>query len=180
MGMRRACARVVGRRSIRPGKDIGMSDTLKDLAARLKGKRFGVVGVGSVMRGDDGAGPEVVAELQRRGFKMPCVDAAEVPENYGGWVPKQELEAVVFVDAVEFGGEPGECRVIPFEHLMISASNTHRMSLHYTVQYLRDQWEGDAILVGIQPKSMKLGEGLSREVGIGVDTMATIMLSVDI
>lgn len=153
-----------------------MKDSLKDLAARLKGKRFGVVGVGNVMKGDDGAGPEVVAGLQKRGFSLPCVDATEVPENYAGWVPKQELEAVVFVDAVEFGGEPGECRVIPFEHLMISASNTHRMSLHYTVMYLRDQWEGDAILVGVQPKSMTLGEGLSKEVNNGVQELTKILL----
>jgi len=153
-----------------------MSNSLKDLAARLRGKRFGVVGVGNVMKGDDGAGPEVVAELMKRGFSLPCVDATEVPENYAGWVPKQELEAVVFVDAVEFGGVPGECRVIPFEHLMISASNTHRMSLHYTVMFLRDQWEGDAILVGVQPKSMTLGEGLSEEVSVGVEQLVTTML----
>jgi len=153
-----------------------MYDSLKDLAARLKGKRFGVVGVGNVMKGDDGAGPELVAELLRRGFELPCVDATEVPENYGGWVPKQNIEAVVFVDAVDFGGEPGECRVIPFEHLMISASNTHRMSLHYTVMYLRDEWEGDAILIGVQPKSMKLGEELSGEVSAGVARLAALLI----
>ena len=57
---------------------------MSDLAARLKGKRFGVVGVGNVMKGDDGAGPELVAELVRRDFPLPCVDATEVPENYAG------------------------------------------------------------------------------------------------
>ena len=153
-----------------------MSVRLKDLAPRLKGKRFGVVGVGNVMKGDDGAGPELVAELLRRGFPLPCVDATEVPENYAGWVPKQGLEAVVFVDAVDFGGEPGECRVIPFEHLMISASNTHRMSLHYTVMYLRDEWEGDAILVGVQPERLTLGEGLSDKVSAGVSALADVLL----
>ncbi len=153
-----------------------MNDSLKDLAERLKGKRFGVVGVGNVMKGDDGAGSELVAELVRRGFTLPCVDAAEVPENYAGWVPKQDIEAVVFVDAVDFGGEPGECRVIPFEHLMISASNTHRMSLHYTVMFLRDEWEGYAILVGVQPKSMKLGEGLSEEVESGVERLTEALI----
>ena len=152
---------------------------MNELAARLKGKRFGVVGVGSVMRGDDGVGPEVVAELMKRGFTLPCVDAAEVPENYGGWVPKQKLEAVVFVDAVDFGGEPGECRVIPFEHLMISASNTHRMRLHYTVMFLRDEWEGDAILVGVQPKSVKLGEGLSEEVSTGVGQLSSSLIKAE-
>lgn len=152
-----------------------MDELLKDLTVRLRGKRFGVVGVGNVMKGDDGAGPELVAELGKRGFSLPCVDATEVPENYAGWVPKQELEAVVFVDAIEFGGEPGECRLIPFEHLMISASNTHRMSLHYTVMFLRDEWEGDAILVGVQPGSMKLGDGLSTEVAKGVEMLASIL-----
>ena len=152
-----------------------MNVSLEDLTARLRGKRFGVVGVGNVMKGDDGAGPEVVAELIRRGFELPCVDATEVPENYAGWVPKQDLEAVVFVDAVDFGGEPGECRVIPFEHLMISASNTHRMSLHYTVMFLRDEWEGDAILVGVQPGSMKLGDGLSAEAVKGVEMLTTVL-----
>jgi hydrogenase maturation protease len=153
-----------------------MSDSLKDLAARLKGKRFGVVGVGNVMKGDDGAGSELVAELMRRGFALPCVDATEVPENYAGWVPKQGLEAVVFVDAVDFGGEPGECRMIPFEHLMISASNTHRMSLHYTVKFLRDEWDGDAILFGVQPERLTLGEGLSEEVSAGITRLATALL----
>jgi len=153
-----------------------MNDSLKDLAERLKGKRFGVVGVGNVMKGDDGAGSELVAELVRRGFTLPCVDAAEVPENYAGWVPKQDIEAVVFVDAVDFGGEPGECRVIPFEHLMISASNTHRMSLHYTVMFLRDEWEGDAILVGVQPKRLTLGEGLSAEVESGVERLTEALI----
>lgn len=153
-----------------------MNESLKDLGARLAGRRFGVVGVGNVMKGDDGAGPELVAEILKRGFALPCVDATEVPENYAGWVPKQDLEAVVFVDAVDFGGEPGECRVIPFEHLMISASNTHRMSLHYTVMFLRDEWEGDAILVGVQPKSMTLGEGLSEEVSTGVHHLTDTLL----
>ena len=152
-----------------------MADMLKELTERIAGKRFGVIGVGNVMIGDDGAGPETVNRLERLGFPLPMVDATEVPENYGGWVPKQELEAVVFVDAVDFGGEPGECRVIPLEKLMVSASATHRMSLHYTVMYLRDEWEGDAILVGIQPKSLTLGEGLSEEVAAGVSALAAVI-----
>ncbi len=149
-----------------------MADVLKELTEKIAGKRFGVIGVGNVMRGDDGAGPETVHLLERLGFPLPTADATEVPENYGGWVPKQELEAVVFVDAVEFGGDPGECRVIPLEKLMVSASSTHRLSLHYTILYLRDEWEGDAILVGIQPKSLTLGEGLSEEAAAGIERLA--------
>lgn len=145
------------------------------LVERLKGKRFGVVGVGNVLKGDDGAGPMVIAALQGR-FTLPMVDASEVPENYGGWVVKQKLEAVVYVDAVDFGGEPGELRIIPLEDLMRSASSTHRLSLHYVIEYLENEWDGDAILVGVQPKQLRLGEPASEEVCAGVKTLADALI----
>lgn len=151
-----------------------MSDASKEILERLRGKRFGVVGVGNILRGDDGAGPSVVAALRGR-FAHPMVDASEVPENYGGWVMKEGLESVVFVDAVEFGGEPGEFRIIPLEKLMVSASSTHRLSLHYVIKFLEEEWNGDAVLVGVQPKHLTLGEGLSEEAAGGVEALASAL-----
>jgi hydrogenase 3 maturation protease len=151
-------------------------DNAGELTARLGGKRFGVVGVGNTLKGDDGAGPALAALLAARGAGFPFVDASEVPENYGGWVEKQGLEAVVFVDAVDFGGAPGEWRVVPFEDLMHSASSTHRLSLHFLIRYLTERWKGEALLVGVQPKSLKLGEGLSPEVARGTEALATVLL----
>ena len=155
----------------------GPMDHARELTARLKGKRFGVVGVGNVLKGDDGAGPALVELLGARGAAFPIVDACEVPENYGGWVAKQGLDAAIFVDAVDFGGAPGEWRVIPFEDLMHSASSTHRLSLHFLIHYLTEQWKGDAILAGVQPKSMKLDDGLSPEIEAGVKALAEALLA---
>ncbi|UCF06842.1 MAG: hydrogenase maturation protease [bacterium] len=154
-----------------------MPDASREIQERLRGKRFGVVGVGNVLRGDDGAGPAVVARLAGR-FPLPMVDASEVPENYGGWVVKQDLESVVFIDAVDFGGEPGEFRVIPLEKLMVSASSTHRLSLHYVIKFLQEEWDGEALLVGVQPKRLTLGEGLSEELEKGVSMLADAILSI--
>lgn len=157
----------MGRKSKAPGQGPFSrmnAKTAKEISARLAGKRFGVVGVGNELKGDDGAGPAVAALLEAANAPFPVVNAAEVPENYGGWPGKQGLEAVVFVDAVVFDGEPGEWRIIPVEDLMRSASNTHRLSLHFSIQYLREVWRGEAILIGIRPKEMKLGAPLSPEV----------------
>lgn len=148
-----------------------MEAKVKEVIERLAGKRFGIIGVGNILRGDDGVGPEVVALLEGR-VDIPIVDASEVPENYGGWVVKKSLESVVFVDAVDFGGEPGDFRMIPLEKLLVSASSTHRLSLHFMVRYLEDEWKGDAILIGVQPKSLRLGDGLSAEVAAGVRELA--------
>jgi hydrogenase 3 maturation protease len=147
----------------------------KELAERLKGKRFGVVGIGNVIKGDDGAGCMLVEALGDD-FGLPVVDCAEVPENYGGWVERRSLEAVVYVDAVDFGGEPGEVRIIPLEKMMQSATSTHHLSLHYMIRFLQEEWDGDALLVGIQPQSMNLGEGISGPVEQGVRRLADILM----
>jgi hydrogenase 3 maturation protease len=154
----------------------GVMGNARDLAEHLEGKRFGVVGVGNALKGDDGAGPALVALLASRGARFPIVDASEVPENYGGWVVKHGLDVVIFVDAVDFGGSPGEWRLIPFEELMHSASSTHRLSLHFLIRYLTERWKGEALLAGVQPKSMKLGEGLSAEVETGTRDLAMALL----
>jgi hydrogenase 3 maturation protease len=148
-----------------------------ELTARLEGKRFGVVGVGNVIKGDDGAGPALVALLASRGAAFPLVDACEVPENYGGWVAKQGLEVAIFVDAVDFGGAAGEWRVVPIGDLMHSASSTHRLSLHFLIRYLTEQWKGEPILVGVQPKSMKLDDDLSPAVEAGIEELAAALLA---
>jgi len=90
---------------------------------------------------------------------------------------KRGLDAVVFVDAVDFGGAPGEWRVIPFEDLLRSASSTHRLSLHFLIHYLTEQWKGDPVLVGVQPKSLKLDDDLSSEVEAGVGELAEALLA---
>ncbi len=146
----------------------------EELLGRLEGKRFGVVGIGNVIKGDDGAGCLVVEKLGAD-FSMPTVDCAEVPENYGGWVERRELEAVVYVDAVEFAGEPGEVRIIPLEKMMQSATSTHHLSLHYMIKFLKDEWTGDAIMVGIQPVSMLIGEGVCDEVAAGAEQLVKVL-----
>jgi len=149
----------------------------EELLERLAGKRFGVVGIGNVIRGDDGAGCVVVEKLGGD-FPMPIVDCAEVPENYGGWVERRDLEAVVYVDAVDFGGKPGEVRIIPLEKMMQSATSTHHLSLHYMIRFLKEEWDGDALLVGIQPVSIVVGEEICADVAEGVERLAGILAKV--
>ena len=152
-----------------------MEKLRKRLLERLDGKRFGVVGIGNVIKGDDGAGCVVVEGLQGK-IDFPIVDCAEVPENYGGWVERQDLDSAIYIDAIDFGGEPGEVRIIPLEKMMVTASSTHTLSLHYMIIYLREEWKGDPIMIGIQPKEMRIGDGLSEEVSAGVKKLTDILI----
>ena len=152
-----------------------MNEHSTEIVKRLKGRCFGIVGVGNILKEDDGAGPALIAELTAIGFTLPMVDASEVPENYGGWPERAGLESVVFVDAVDFGGEPGNFRIIPLEKLLVSASSTHRLSLHYAIEYLKSEWKGDAFLIGVQPKGLRLGEEPGPEVAAGVKELAGLL-----
>lgn len=68
-----------------------------------------VVGVGNVLRGDDGFGVAVVQQLAKRGDLPPTVTVVEV--GIGGISLVQELldgyEVLLIVDAMDRGGAPG-------------------------------------------------------------------------
>ncbi len=155
-----------------------MKKALNELKEKLKGSRFGLIGVGNIFRGDDGAGPRLIEKLTGK-VKFPVIDASEVPENYSGWILKSDLKRIVFVDAVEFGGVPGEVRLIPVEQLMISASSTHRMSLHFMVWYLKENWDGEVLLLAVQPASLELTDALSDEVENAVEKLAKFFEDLD-
>jgi len=155
-----------------------LQKALNELKEKLKGSRFGLIGVGNIFRGDDGAGPRLIEKLTGA-VSFPVIDASEVPENYSGWILKSDLKRIVFVDAVEFGGVPGEVRLIPVEQLMISASSTHRMSLHFMVWYLKENWDGEALLLAIQPASLELTDKLSNEVQVAVEELTEFFIDLD-
>jgi hypothetical protein len=43
------------------------------------------------------------------------------------------------------------------------------------IRFLKEEWDGDAILVGIQPVSTNVGDEVCAEVAEGVDRLAGIL-----
>jgi hypothetical protein len=76
---------------------IRMSDIIEILHNRLVG-RVARVGVGNPIRGDDGAGPHVIARLEGRRSAL-LIDAGEVPENYVGKIAAWRPDVVCVIDA---------------------------------------------------------------------------------
>lgn len=70
--------------------------------------------VGNTLRGDDGFGPAVIAELQRSGSLQPWVDVVDA--GIGGMALVHALmngyDALIIADAVQRGAEPGAMRVL--------------------------------------------------------------------
>jgi hydrogenase maturation protease len=132
-----------------------------------------VVGVGNVDRGDDGAGPAVVEGLAATGIK--ALDVGDAPERYLGPMAESGAQTVVFVDAVDFGGRPGEVVLLEEGEMPVRSCVTHRSSLGLVMRYLREQAGQRSLLIGIQPGSVDAGAELTPPVQAAVAGVAAAL-----
>ena len=122
-----------------------------------------IIGVGNRLRGDDGFGPFVI-DLLRGDVGAHLIDAGPSPENFTGVVKSIRPTLILIVDAIDFGGSPGELIALDPERLAESPPSTHSFSLALLARYLREETGARTLLIGVQPKSISLGEGMSEEV----------------
>jgi hydrogenase maturation protease len=138
-----------------------------------------VAGIGNIFLGDDGFGVEVAGRM--RGHPLP--DGARV-EDFGirGVHLAYELldgyDAVVLVDAVPMGEEPGTIALIEPELSELERGDdvaptmeAHSMSPAVVLDMLAGLGGrvGRVLIVGCQPASLEEGIGLSAPVAAAVD-----------
>lgn len=138
-----------------------------------------VLGIGNRLRGDDGVGSLLAERLVRRG-KAGVFDCGEVPENYTGRVKERVPRAVVFVDAMELGSEPGTVAILAGQDLSdAKRPSTHNPTLGPLALYLGQETGAEVFLLGIQPKRTGFGEPMSDEVertlGVLEDALAACL-----
>jgi hydrogenase maturation protease len=135
------------------------------LAAVLRGRRVAVVGVGNRLRGDDGAGSWLAERLRAR-CSAPVYDAETVPEDLLGPLLAAAPEVVLFVDAADHGGRPGEACLAPARDLAGRCGSTHGLSLLLLARALEAHGI-EAWLAGIQPARTTTGAPVSAAVAAG-------------
>lgn len=134
-------------------------------------KKIAIVGIGNTMRCDDGVGALLAQRLKG---KVPYLvyDAGPNPENYLGKIIKDAPDNVVLIDAVDFGGSPGEFREMEGQEVFTAnLFSTHNASLSLTMNYLKNNLKADIIMLMVQPKSIELGDTLSQELQQALDTL---------
>ncbi len=133
-----------------------------------------LMGVGNELRGDDAVGIYVARNFHRDDWYV--IIAGQVPEDFTGEIKRIKPETLVLVDAALMGLSPGEFRLVPIEKIPNVAFSTHGMPLSFFLTYIND-FVGNSILIGIQPKTMEFGVQLSPEVRRGADQLIKILKS---
>jgi hydrogenase 3 maturation protease len=129
-----------------------------------------IVGVGNRLRGDDAIGCIVIDELAGT-EGVDLIDAGTAPENYIEPVTGLGPSHILFVDACDFGGSPGECRLFDrnqVAELAYGLMSTHTLPIHLTVEMLAQETRADIRLLGIQPEGIELGSDLSESARAGL------------
>jgi hydrogenase 3 maturation protease len=143
--------------------DIGVFVPLK----RLLSGRVCILGVGNRHRRDDGVGSLIAERLAARHPAL-TIDAGTVPENYLEKVARSCPETILIIDAVGFGGYPGEIRLLDPDTIAPSGLSSHALSLRMTAEYLKARTQARLVFLAIQPADVRSGTVLSDEVSQAV------------
>ena len=152
-----------------------MSPIAQRLQACLQGTAV-LMGIGNRWRGDDAAGPEVIARVAGRA-EARCIDAGDAPERHLGEAVEGAPGSILLVDAVDFGGPPGEVALFGLEDLPARLGTTHDVPLSVLMEYLRAMSGADVLLLGIQPETTDFGRRMSAAVDDAVSVVTEMLLA---
>jgi hydrogenase maturation protease len=138
---------------------------MQDLLVQLKDllhDRVCVMGVGNIDYADDGFGVRLAEALQAKGFPDVVV-AGNTPERWIGRVAEENFYGLLFLDAVDFGAQPGSLLLMNANEIAqrFPQISTHKISLGWLAHYAETQGPMHVWLLGAQPETLKPGAALS-------------------
>lgn len=154
------------------------------------GRRIGILGLGSVLMGDDGLGPYAV-ELLAAHWRLPpevsVLDAGTPGPDLGDYLI--DLDAVIVVDTVRVGGRPalpsrpGQLRVFRKDEVM-ALPTAPRLSPHdpdlrqaLLTCELAGRAPAELLLVGVVPDRVELGTELSAPVRAALPAVEAVIVA---
>jgi hydrogenase 3 maturation protease len=149
------------------------ADIRTELSRRLKGKVL-LIGTGNTLRGDDGAGPAIVALLEGV-VDASLLDVGEVPESYFSRIQAAQADTIVVIDAADFGAAPGDLAVLETEDIAGCGVSTHQMPLDLFFRFIKENSRAEMFALGIQPAQIGFGESMSPAVAASVHALAELL-----
>jgi len=154
-----------------------MHPTAEELAALraeleplVAGRSVVLMGVGNDLRGDDACGV-MLGERLEACVGCPVFVTFDLPEDYAVKAADLRPELVLILDAADFGGEPGQVRLIRAQDIPPTPGVTHRPSLEMVAAFLEMDAGAQTWVLGVQPDM--------ESVGLGDEMCAAMLRAVD-
>jgi len=136
------------------------------------------IGVGHPLRGDDYVGSYVMKEVMKRSKNRHNVHLLDAEASIESVIAKaSELKPghVIFIDACEMNGQPGETQLLSMDMTDYPFFTTHGIPLKLLAQKMLP--ESKTWVLAIQPKQVEFGDGLSPEVQEAAKSISEYILT---
>lgn len=148
-----------------------MPEDLKDLLLK-KDKKILFVGIGNLLKKDDGAGVYISSGITRK-VNREVLSVEVSLENYIGKINSIDPDILVLIDCVEMGSAPGTFKLMSVSKIEDSTFNTHNISLRRISEF----FTMPVYLLGIQPERIDFGDNMSYLVKEEADKIINIINS---
>ena len=128
--------------------------------------------VGSVLRGDDAAGPALGKMIGERGLDgWMLIEGDQTPEDELGYIKRLAPKFLLLVDAAEMGLEPGEVRALCGDDVERKyLFTTHSMPITYLLGQLKGACE-EVVFLGVQPQQTDFFAPLTQNVKAAIENI---------
>jgi hydrogenase 3 maturation protease len=124
-----------------------------------------IMGVGNVLKGDDGLGPFIINKLENiNNPNLVLINASTVPENFTGLIKKEKPSHIIIIDATLMDKKPGSIGIFTKDEFKNINISTHSMSLSYLIKYLEKDNLFKILFIGIQAENLDFSDSLSSSV----------------
>ena len=114
----------------------------------------------------------MIARLLAEAGVGNVINAGNCPEVETWRIREAVPDTVLFVDAVDFGGAPGDVALLEASDLRSKGFDTHRAPLRLTMLYLESELGCKCPLLAIQPRDVREGAAMCDEVRMTCERLA--------
>ena len=132
-----------------------MFNDLKELLAQ-KDKSILFVGIGNLLKMDDGVGVYISREIKNIGNRSALTVEISI-ENYIGKINTLNPDILVLIDCVDIKSAPGTFKLLQVNQIQDLTFNTHNISLKRISEFFKMP----VFVLGIQPEKIDFGENIS-------------------
>lgn len=132
-----------------------MIPELKNLLS-LTSKKILFVGIGNVLRSDDGAGVYISNNIHPQ-ENIASISVEVSIENYIGKINSLDPDILILIDCVDMKEAPGTIKLLKVGEVSDLTFNTHNISL----ARISDFFRAEVYILGIQPANIGFGENIS-------------------
>lgn len=134
------------------------------------GKRILFVGIGNVLKKDDGVGVYISRNIISRENVSSLTVEVSI-ENYIGKINSLDPDILILIDCADTGSPPGTSSLLPAGEVRDLTFNTHNISLKRISEF----FSMPVFILGIQPEKLDFGENISYLVKTEADRLINLI-----